>query len=129
MSLQKPHIEFLPVSSTEGWARPPGYPEGFEQLILASDIDEDAKTGSRSRLLRLSPGTFSTAPFVHDHWEEVFLVEGDLAVGNDSQGKNGEQFHAPTYACRPPGVFHGPFASERGCVLFEIHYYQPVTDK
>ena len=22
-----------------------------------------------------------------------------------------------------PGVYHGPFKSERGCMLFEIHYY------
>ena len=120
----KPHIEFLPVSTQEGWERPAGYPEGFEQLILASDIDEEAKTGSRSRLLRLHPGAFSTVPFVHDHWEEVFVVEGDLRVGNDAQGRDGESFMAPTYACRPPGVHHGPFASDEGCVLFEMHYYK-----
>ena len=30
---------------------------------------------------------------------------------------------AYTYACRPPGVSHGPFKSENGCLLFEIHYY------
>ncbi len=29
----------------------------------------------------------------------------------------------PTYACRPPGVHHGTIKSERGCVLYEIHYY------
>jgi hypothetical protein len=31
----------------------------------------------------------------------------------------------PVDACRPPGVYHGPFKSEKGCVLFEIHYYRP----
>ena len=40
-----------------------------------------------------------------------------------AQGKGGESFQAPTYACRPPGVYHGPFKSEKGCMLFEIHYY------
>jgi hypothetical protein len=79
--------------------------------------------GSRTRLLRFAPGTYTTAPFVHDHWEEVFLVSGDLVVGNDDAGRGGESFEAPTYACRPPGVLHGPFKSERGCVLYEIHYY------
>ena len=44
-------------------------------------------------------------------------------VGNDREGKGGESFEAPTYACRPPGVHHGPFKSERGCLLYEIHYY------
>jgi len=68
-------------------------------------------------------GTYTTAPFVHDHWEEVYVVSGDLIVGNDAQGQGGESFEAPTYACRPPGVHHGPFKSERGCLLYEIHYY------
>ena len=45
---------------------------------------------------------------MHDHWEEVYVVQGDLVVGNDKQGKGGEQSFAPTYACRPPGVHHGP---------------------
>jgi hypothetical protein len=79
--------------------------------------------GSRSRLLKFDPGVYTTAPFVHDHWEEVYLMSGDLIVGNDAQGKGGETFVAPTYACRPPGVHHGPFKSERGCTLFEMHYY------
>ncbi len=79
--------------------------------------------GSRTRLLRFAPGVYTTAPFVHDHWEEVYLLSGDLVVGNDDKGKGGEPFEAPTYACRPPGVHHGPFKSERGCMLYEIHYY------
>ena len=63
-------------------------------------------------------------PFVHDHWEEVFLVSGDLIVGNDEQGNGGKTFNKATYACRPPGVYHGPFKSENGCTLFELHYYK-----
>ena len=61
---------------------------------------------------------------MHDHWEEVFLFEGDLIVGNDEHGNGGEKFVAPTYAVRPPGVYHGPFKSDGGCVLFEMHYYE-----
>ena len=82
--------------------------------------------GTRTRLLRFAPGVFTTAPFVHDYWEEVYLVSGDLTVGNDAEGRGGTSFPANTYACRPPGAAHGPFRSERGCVLFEIHYYDPV---
>ena len=123
MSQSKPHIEFTALDMEEGWEVPPGYPEGIMQKILASDIDERRKTGSRSRLLRLDPGAYSTEPFIHDHWEEVYLVSGDLIVGNDANGDGGEPFQAPTYACRPPGVHHGPFKSEGGCILFEIHYY------
>lgn len=120
----KQHLEFVPVDMVEGWETPPGYPSGFKQKILASDIDEVNKRGSRTRLLRMDPGTFSTVPFVHDHWEEVYVVQGDVAVGGDGSGQGGESFHAPRYACRPPGVPHGPFKSTGGCLMYEIHYYE-----
>jgi hypothetical protein len=60
---------------------------------------------------------------VHEYWEEVFLVSGDLTVGNDEHGNGGKSFAPLTYACRPPGAPHGPFKSVGGCLLFEIHYY------
>ena len=123
MPMNKPHLEFHKVDMGQGWVTPPGYPAGIQQKILASDLDETRKMGSRTRLLRFAPGVYTTAPFVHDHWEEVYLLSGDLVVGNDDKGKGGEPFEAPTYACRPPGVHHGPFKSERGCMLYEIHYY------
>ena len=123
MLFNKPHLEFHKLDMDDGFATPPGYPSGIKQKILASDIDETNKKGSRTRLLRFDPGVYTTAPFVHDHWEEVFLVSGDLTVGNDTQGKGGESFKAYTYAVRPPGVYHGPFKSEKGCLLYEIHYY------
>ena len=76
--------------------------------------------------MRFAPGIYTTKPFVHDYWEEVFLVSGDLVVGNSEEGKGGSSFHPFTYACRPPGAYHGPFRSDGGCVLLEIHYYDPV---
>ena len=123
MLFNKPHLEFHKLDMADGWETPEGYPPGFKQKILAADLDEENKKGSRSRLLKLEPGAFSTEPFIHDHWEEVFLLEGDLIVGNDAEGNGGEKFVAKTYACRPPGVYHGPFKSDGGCVMFEIHYY------
>ena len=61
--------------------------------------------GSRTRLLRFDPGVYTTAPFVHDHWEEVYLVSGDLIVGNDKQGKGGEAFERrPMPAVRPVSI-------------------------
>jgi hypothetical protein len=123
MPFNKPHLEFHPIDMGRGWETIEGYPPGIQQKILASDLDERRKEGSRTRLLRFEAGAFTTAPFVHDHWEEVYLVSGDLVVGNDAQGKGGKPFHAPTYACRPPGAYHGPFRSDAGCLLYEIHYY------
>lgn len=124
MAIDKEHKEFHPVDmGTEGWHVPPGYPAGIEQKILAGKLDEVNKLGNRTRLLRFAPGVYTTAPFVHDYWEEVYLVSGDLIVGNDANGRGGEKFAPNTYACRPPGAYHGPFKSEGGCVLLEIHYY------
>ena len=122
--MAKPHLEFFPLDMDDGWETPEGYPEGITQKVLVSDLDEKGKSGSRSRFLRFVPGEYTTVPFVHDHWEEVFLVEGDLIVGNDENGEGGEKFTAPTFACRPPGAAHGPFKSDGGCLLFELHYYQ-----
>ena len=79
--------------------------------------------GNRTRLLRFAPGVYTMKPFVHAYWEEVYLVSGDLVVGNDEEGQGGEAFAANTYACRPPGVYHGPFKSNGGCLLMEIHYF------
>src|ERR1700722_801372 len=124
MPINKPHLEFAPGDRAAGWATPDGYPAGIRQKILASDLDEARKIGSRTRLLRFDPGVYTTAPFVHDHWEEVYLISGDLIVGNDPRGEGGKTFKAPTYACRPPGIRHGPFKSETGSPLFEIHYYE-----
>ena len=123
MLVNKPHLEFHTVDMSSGWETPPGYPGGIEQKILAGTLDEERRQGSRTRLLRFRPGVFTTAPFVHEYWEEVFLIEGDLTVGNDAEGRGGASFPPGTYACRPPGAAHGPFKSNRGCLLLEIHYY------
>jgi hypothetical protein len=126
MPLNKHHDEFRAVDLESGWETPPGYPHGIQQKILSGSPDEAAKSGSRTRLLRFAPGVFTTAPFVHEYWEEGFLVSGDLIVGNDADGQGGESFAPHTYACRPPGAPHGPFKSESGCLLLEIRYFDPV---
>jgi hypothetical protein len=126
MAVNKQHQEFHSPDMNRGWVTPPGYPVGIQQKILAGELDEIAKRGSRTRFLRFEPGVFTTKPFVHDYWEEVYLVSGDLIVGNDENGQYGETFQPNTYACRPPGAYHGPFKSETGCLLLEIHYFDPA---
>ena len=123
MKNPKLHDEFKKIDMTTGWVTPAGYPEGIQQKILAGSLDEAGGNGNRSRLLKFAPGVFTTKPFVHEYWEEVFLVSGDLTVGNDEHGNGGKSFDPLTYACRPPGAPHGPFKSVGGCLLFEIHYY------
>lgn len=123
MKIPKEHKEFYSPDLGTGWEVPPGMPDGFEQKILSGHLDEAKKTGSRTRLLRFGPGVFTTEAFVHEYWEEVFLLSGDLTVGSDANGEGGESFSPNTYACRPPGAYHGPFKSEKGCMLLEIHYF------
>jgi hypothetical protein len=123
MPVNKEHLEFHPIDLGGGWETPAGYPHGIQQKILAGRLDEERKEGNRTRLLRFAPGVYTTMPFVHDYWEEVYLLSGDLIVGNDADGCGGDTFAPNTYACRPPGVYHGPFKSEGGCLLLEVHYY------
>jgi hypothetical protein len=126
MPVNKQHDEFYTLDLDSGWEVPAGYPAGIEQKVISGALDEKAGRGTRTRLLRFAPGVFTTAPFVHEYWEEVFLVSGDLTVGNDPDGNGGEPFGPHTYACRPPGAAHGPFKSHQGCLLLEIHYFDPV---
>jgi hypothetical protein len=123
MTIAKEHLEFHEVDLATGWSTPAGYPKGIEEKILAGALDETARTGNRTRLLRFEPGARTAVPFVHDYWEEVFLVSGDLIVGDEASGLGLKSFGPRTYACRPPGVSHGPFRSTHGCLLFEIHFY------
>ena len=112
----KEHLEFFKLDLSSGWEVPPGYPPGIQQKIITGHLDEKAKRGSRTRLLRFQPAAFTTQPFVHEYWEEVFQISGDMTVG-------GKTFGSMTYACRPPGAPHGPFSSKGGCLLYEIHYF------
>lgn len=126
MAVNKVHREFYQVDMNEGWETLPGYPEGIQQKILSGTLDKENKKGGYTRLLRFQPGVYTTQPFVHDYWEEVFFLEGDLAVSSDATGKGGTVFHKHAYCVRPPGVWHGPFRSDSGCLLLESHYYDPA---
>ena len=124
--INKLHDEFKAIDMSTGWEVPPGYPPTIEQKVLSGGLDEKNESGSRTRLLRFAPGGFTTEPFVHTYWEEVYLVSGDLTVGSDKDPTPPQQFFPNTYAVRPPGAVHGPFRSKNGCILFEIHYFDPA---
>ena len=92
--------------------------EGFWEQILSYD----AESGDYTRLLRVQPGAdaSSTGRLSHDFWEEVYIIEGDL-----TDVHLGETFTAGMYACRPPGMLHGPFRSQGGCLMIETRYGAP----
>jgi len=116
----KAHQEFHQIDLASGWETIPGYPAGIRQKILSGQLDETARAGTRTRLLRFDAGAFTTRPFEHEYWEEVFQISGDLFVG-------GVTFGPMTYACRPPHVPHGPFSSKEGCLLLEVHFFNPLS--
>ena len=108
--MPKQEREFFPVEELE-WAPVEGSPPGHNQKILSEEPEKMFIT----RLLKADPGAASTETFVHDFWEEVYILEGSQWDG-DRHLKKG------MYACRPPGMKHGPYRTEEGCVTLEIRY-------
>ena len=107
----KPPLEFFAVASVE-WA--PVSP-GVWERVLARDDDGVGLT----RILRWDPGleTSPLGPAVHDYVEEVLILSGsmrDLTLD--------ATFAAGDYACRPPGMVHGPWVSAEGCEMFEVRH-------
>lgn len=112
--MTKPELEFTPVTDTP-FTPCAGDIPGLEERILAV-----AGEGVATRILRLEPGTDTSPNGVqrHDFWEEVYILEGSL-----TDLRLGETFPAGTFACRPPGMPHGPWVSHDGCLTFEVRYY------
>jgi ChrR-like protein with cupin domain len=114
----KPEREFadvghLPWVAVTGSASAGAGGAGIEEKVLS----RDPQTGDVTRLLRFAPGVRTAETIVHDFWEEVFILEGAIVdVGLD------RTFTAGMYACRPPGMKHGPYASPEGALLFETRY-------
>lgn len=86
---------------------------GVTQALL----NEDPTTGRRTLLQRWEPGASNARlrPFVHDYVEEIYMAEGDLYDMTLGQG-----WSSGAYAYRKPGMEHGPFQSEGGCLMFVV---------
>lgn len=120
----RPHREFFRVDLASGWTRTPSSAGTIDERVLVDSFDPERRRGSRTRLVRWSPGARLSQAVVHAWSEDVFIVEGDLVVGCDADGLGGEAFGPYTFATRPPGIVHGPFASRGGCVMLETQYYE-----
>jgi hypothetical protein len=88
---------------------------GVSQRVLA----EDAATGLLTRLVRWDPGlnTSAAGPVAHEYFEEVLVLSGSM-----HDLRLDQTFSAGYYACRPPGMLHGPWESAEGCVMLETRY-------
>jgi len=113
--MPKPELEFFDPTRRLAWTPVPGV-EGLDEIVLS----KDEATGDYTRILRFAPGT-DTSPLGlqrHEFWEEVWIVSGAIHdLGYD------ETFTAGMYACRPPGMPHGPWRAPEGCVTFEVRYF------
>ncbi|MFQ5851390.1 MAG: cupin domain-containing protein [Candidatus Binatia bacterium] len=87
--------------------------------ILEKILSRDEKTGDYTRLLRFDPGVETDEVLEHDFWEEVIILEGSLV-----DKRLNHEFTKGMYACRPPGMKHGPYRAPNGCMTFEIRYYK-----
>jgi quercetin dioxygenase-like cupin family protein len=115
----KTNLDFHGVDTAGGFTTRADNP-AIHEKVLGSTLDTAARTGIRTRLLRLDAGCRTPAAHAHPYWEEIYLIEGDLI----SIDGDGERVHtAPSYASREPGVVHGPVRSEGGCLLLEFNWY------
>ena len=113
--MAKAEREFFAVDGVEWTPAMGGVVPGLEERILASD----PTSGVATRMLRFAPGTNTSAagPQAHPFWEEVYILEGSLHDLTLDQ-----VFSRGTYACRPPGMRHGPWIAPEGCLTFEVRY-------
>lgn len=88
---------------------------GVQEKILSMDED----SGDVTRLVKFDAGVETTDTIIHDFWEEVWILEGELI----DLGKK-QTFTAGMYACRPPGMVHGPYRVPKGCTTLEFRYYK-----
>jgi ChrR Cupin-like domain len=111
--MAKPAIEFFDVEAIP-WS-PVAHQPGVSERMLA----HDPSSGLLTRMVRWAPGldTSSAGVVAHDYFEEVLILSGsihDLTLG--------QTFAAGYYACRPPGMVHGPWTTAEGCVMLETRY-------
>lgn len=112
--MAKPELELFDTELYVEWRQVADAQEGIMEKILSLDPE----TGSYTRLLKFPP-IETEQLLVHDFWEEVYVIEGSLYDIN----KN-ETYLAGYYACRPPGMLHGPYKIPYGCKTLEIRTFE-----
>ena len=123
MAIHKEPGVYRPTPARAGRRRPLSFrdrtdPRGF--------LDEEKKRGT-ARASALRTGRIYAEPFVHDTGKMVYLVSGDLIVGNDNQAGRREFGPIRTPADRRHSA--RAVKSESGCLLVEVHYYDEDAPK
>ncbi len=85
----------------------------LERVLSRDEQDPEILT----RLARWLPGVETEGVITHEYAEEVYILAGDLQdLTLDSTFRLGD------YASRQPGMRHGPYRTETGCIMLEIRY-------
>ncbi len=117
------NLDFSAVDLNEGFAPRDGGVAGITEKVLSGELDPEKRRGSRTRLLRLAPGTRTPEAHAHDYWEEIYVLEGAMIVADEAADGGERVVAAPAYACREPGFMHGPVRTVAGCLLLEFPWY------
>lgn len=125
--MAKPELEFFDTSILP-WQEIKGGHGQFEKIL-----SQDPETGDYTRMIYSQPDMtdallkYETPPgkvLVHEIWEEVFIYKGgiiDTTLTRD--------FGTHFYACRPPGMKHGPLFHPNGCISVENRYRDGIRKK
>lgn len=106
---------FDPFAAGSGyeWEPVDDHDDIFEMVMYRDD------DGSHTRFLRLESGAKIDERLSHDHYEELFIIKGGII-----DTYLNEAFTAGMYACRTPGMAHGPYVAPVGCLTIEFRYYK-----
>ena len=115
------NIEFAEVDLENGFVPAPGKADSISHKILSDTMDHHAKTGQRTRILRIEPGFQSFGQHDHPYWEELIIIKGSLYEGRQEDGE--KKYVAPAFARREPGHMHGPARTDELCYIIEVNWY------
>ena len=118
--MPRPNIFFTPLDLSQGFTARASN-SAIHEKILIDSLDMKARTGGRTRLLRLDPGCTTPDEHAHPYWEELYVLEGAMEIHDGTDGW--KTVIAPAFAARKPGVMHGPLRTTEGCLLLEFSWY------
>jgi Domain of unknown function (DUF4437) len=93
--------------------------KGVASGLKAKTLSRDPKTGAVSLLLSYPPGWRSRADSnYHNGDEEIFVLEGDLTIGERTLTDR-------CYSFIPAGMTHGPISTRNGCLALTFFSQEP----
>ncbi len=105
MVWDRKHIEFIRFEDAP-WEplKVAGLASGCDVRVLSVDPSD----GASSCILRVPAGWKQETPFTSSAPEQLFIISGDLKIGEYTYSEQ-------CYSFRPAGAPHGPMSSHNGC--------------